>query len=103
MSKKNPNNVGSSRRDFIRNLAFGIGGVSALYYGLPEAIGRNIDTRLSSIAKKSKDKLGIALVGLGSYSTHQLAPTLQQTKNCYLDRIVTDTPTNAADWYVQLR
>lgn len=101
MSKKHPNNVGSSRRDFIRNLAFGIGGVSALYYGLPEAIGRNIDTRLSSIAKKSKDKLGIALVGLGSYSTHQLAPALQQTKNCYLAGIVTGTPSKAEKWKEQ--
>ena len=37
-------------------------------------------------------KLGIALVGLGNYATHQLAPALQETSLCYLNRIVTGTP-----------
>ncbi|MCY7420882.1 MAG: Gfo/Idh/MocA family oxidoreductase [Chitinophagaceae bacterium] len=45
-----------------------------------------------------KDKLGIALVGLGYYSTDLLAPALQQTKNCYLAGIVTGTPTKAEAW-----
>lgn len=42
--------------------------------------------------------LGIALVGLGSYSTHQLAPALQQTKLCRLAGIVTGTPSKAEEW-----
>ncbi|HSF55370.1 MAG TPA: Gfo/Idh/MocA family oxidoreductase [Algoriphagus sp.] len=45
-----------------------------------------------------KDKLGIALVGLGYYSTDLLAPALQLTKNCYLAGIVTGTPSKAEDW-----
>ncbi len=47
---------------------------------------------------KRKDKLGIALVGLGSYSTYQLAPALQKTKNCYLAGIVTGTPAKEKIW-----
>ena len=40
----------------------------------------------------------MALVGLGSYSTYQLAPALQQTKHCYLAGIVTGTPAKAGQW-----
>src|SRR4029079_2699721 len=47
---------------------------------------------------KSKGKLGVALVGLGDYSTTQLAPALQQTKNCYLAGIVTGTPAKEKIW-----
>lgn len=42
--------------------------------------------------------LGIALVGLGNYATNQLAPALQQTKNCRLAGIVTGSPEKAATW-----
>jgi predicted dehydrogenase len=48
--------------------------------------------------QKTSGKLGVALVGLGYYSTHQLAPALQQTRDCYLAGIVTGTPTKAKDW-----
>jgi predicted dehydrogenase len=77
-----------SRRGFIFKSALG---VSALTLG----------STLSAIAELSqpnKKKLGIALVGLGSYSTGQLAPALQQTQNCYLAGIVTGTPQKATDW-----
>ena len=40
---------------------------------------------------KSTKKLGVALVGLGTYSTTQLAPALLETKFCYLSAIVTGT------------
>ena len=43
-------------------------------------------------------KLGIALVGLGDYSTNQLAPALQETERCYLAGIVTGTPAKAEEW-----
>ena len=43
-------------------------------------------------------KLGVALVGLGSYSTYQLAPALQDTRWCYLAGIVTGTPSKAENW-----
>jgi predicted dehydrogenase len=43
-------------------------------------------------------KLGIALVGLGNYSTHELAPALQETSLCYLSGIVTGTPEKVERW-----
>lgn len=43
-------------------------------------------------------KLGVALVGLGNYATHQLAPALQETSLCYLSGIVTGTPAKAEKW-----
>ncbi|NRB47368.1 MAG: Gfo/Idh/MocA family oxidoreductase [Saprospiraceae bacterium] len=43
-------------------------------------------------------KLGIALVGLGNYSTRQLAPALQHTRHCELKGIVTGTPSKAEKW-----
>ena len=43
-------------------------------------------------------KLGFALVGLGSLSTHQIAPALQQTQYCKLAGIVTGTPAKAERW-----
>lgn len=45
-----------------------------------------------------KKRLGVALVGLGYYSTDLLAPALQLTKNCYLAGIVTGTPSKAESW-----
>jgi len=47
---------------------------------------------------KQQSKLGIALVGLGNYSTNQLAPALQQTEHCYLAGIVTGTPSKIDKW-----
>jgi len=46
----------------------------------------------------NKEKLGVALVGLGGYSTGQLAPSLQMTDHCYLAGIVTGTPGKAETW-----
>lgn len=46
-------------------------------------------------------KLGVALVGLGKYSTDELAPALQQTKLCRLAGIVTGSPAKAARWKQQ--
>jgi glucose-fructose oxidoreductase len=75
------NNI--SRRDLIKNLAFG--GVALLH---SPAI----------LLPSRKEKLGVALVGLGYYSTDLLAPALQQTKHCYLAGIVTGTPSKADAW-----
>lgn len=43
-------------------------------------------------------KLGVALVGLGNYSTNQLAPALQQTQYCELKGIVTGSPEKIPQW-----
>ncbi|HTE07390.1 MAG TPA: Gfo/Idh/MocA family oxidoreductase [Flavitalea sp.] len=74
-----------SRRSVIKN--FALGG-SALMLG---------PSRLLS-ADWKKSRIGVALVGLGYYSTDLLAPALQQTKNCYLAGIVTGTPSKAETW-----
>ena len=50
------------------------------------------------MADKISDKLGIALVGLGTYSGKQLAPALEETKHCYLAGIVTGSPDKAETW-----
>jgi predicted dehydrogenase len=47
---------------------------------------------------KPARKLGIALVGLGKYSTEQLAPALLETKHCYLAGIVTGSPDKVSEW-----
>ena len=43
-------------------------------------------------------KLGIALIGLGSYSEGQLGPALKETEHCYLAGIVTGNQEKAAKW-----
>jgi glucose-fructose oxidoreductase len=53
---------------------------------------------LLSACHQKKERLGVALVGLGYYSTDLLAPALEQTKNCYLAGIVTGTPSKAEAW-----
>lgn len=76
----------TSRRDIIKSLA--LGSAASLFSPF---------TLLSATSQK-KDKLGVALVGLGYYSTDLLAPALQQTKHCYLAGIVTGTPAKAEEW-----
>src|SRR6476661_545983 len=76
----------TSRRDAIKTLAAGSAGLLFSPYSLLAA------------TRRKKDKLGIALVGLGYYSTDLLSPALQQTKNAYLAGIVTGTPSKAEIW-----
>lgn len=76
----------TSRRNVLKSLALG---VSALLFS---------PNSLLSATRQKKDRLGVALVGLGYYSTDLLAPALQQTKRCYLAGIVTGTPAKAEAW-----
>ncbi len=76
----------ASRRDVIKTIAAG----GAAFMFSPHT--------LLAATHKKKDRLGVALVGLGYYSTDLLAPALQQTKNCYLAGIVTGTPSKAEVW-----
>jgi len=48
--------------------------------------------------KKDPNKIGVALLGLGSYAGGQLAPALQMTEHCYLAGIVTGTPAKIPRW-----
>jgi predicted dehydrogenase len=52
----------------------------------------------SSANIPQEKKLGVALVGLGYYSEHLLAPALQETQHCYLAGIVTGSPEKADRW-----
>jgi predicted dehydrogenase len=45
-----------------------------------------------------KEKLGIALVGLGRYSEGQLGPALEETKNCYLAGVVSGDREKCDRW-----
>jgi len=88
----------------MRTLSLGLGatlvGTSAL--GGPLAWLDNISYGPASLeALQTGKQLGVALVGLGKYSTGQLAPALQQTKLCKLAGIVTGTPAKAAKWQQQ--
>ena len=51
-----------------------------------------------SVFAQAPRKLGVALVGLGSLSTNQIAPALQKTRNCRLAGIVTGTASKAEEW-----
>ena len=51
-----------------------------------------------SVGSSAKEKLGVALVGLGYYSTDLLAPALQLTKHCELRGIVTGSPAKVPIW-----
>lgn len=77
----------TSRRDSLKALGL-IGGLSLI---------KPADLLAGHFFSKRK-KLGIALVGLGYYSTDLLAPALQMTQHCYLAGIVTGTPSKAEQW-----
>jgi glucose-fructose oxidoreductase len=48
--------------------------------------------------QSDKEKLVMALMGLGYYSTDILAPSIQLCRNTYLAGIVTGTPSKAETW-----
>lgn len=74
-----------NRRKFIAQSAAGVAGLTVSQYAF-------------GAFKKQKDRLGVALVGLGYYSKDLLAPALQLTEKCYLAGIVTGTPAKAEEW-----
>ncbi len=86
LSPASESNLLTSRRGVLKSMV--IGGATALFS--PHS--------LLAATREKKDRLGVALVGLGYYSTDLLAPALQQTKNCYLAGIVTGTPEKAEAW-----
>ena len=86
-----------SRRKFIYNLGLttlGISSFASIYSCNSSTKNQNKETTLNP----EKVKLGIALVGLGSYAGGQLAPALEQTEHCYLAGIVTGTPSKIPEW-----
>lgn len=79
-----------TRRTFNTKLSKGVGGL-ALLSSIPLACGMGPNLT-------QKKKLGVALVGLGSYSSGQLAPALQSAAHTFLAGIVTGTPEKEKIW-----
>ena len=75
------------RRKFNKTILTSLGtiGISNLTFG-------------NKFISKNNKKLGIALVGLGNYSTRRLAPALEETSMCELKAIVTGTPSKIPQW-----
>ena len=76
--------MSTTRRHFLTQAAWGAGSLL-------------LPSRMLASSQQEK-KLGVALVGLGNYSTHQLGPALRQTQHCYLAGIVTGTPEKERRW-----
>jgi len=95
-----------NRRNFIQQLslaAVSLPGFSLSFSSTSmsePAIAKaaTLELEKSPLAHLQDRKLGIALVGLGGYSTGQLAPALQETKLCELKGIVTGSPDKASNW-----
>lgn len=91
------NKAGRSRRKFIYDI--GLTGLSIpVLSSFTNCNDEKSNPKTMINKNKEAGKLGIALVGLGGYSTGQLAPALQKTEHCYLAGIVTGTPSKAAAW-----
>ncbi len=73
-----------SRRDFLVGL-----GSKGLVAGLGRRAGHLL---------RDNRKLGVALLGLGRYSSGQLGPALRETKFCYLAGVVTGHPEKGEKW-----
>lgn len=88
-----------SRRKFLQQLSLGIGSAALAIPGTGffSELMAAVDEMYGQQGGQER-KLGIALVGLGSYSTNQLAPALQETRHCRLAGIVTGTPSKVEDW-----
>jgi len=84
----NPIQTPKTRREFVKISALGLAGAM---------VSPGIKAFPGILTGKHK-RMGIALVGLGWYSTDILAPALQQTQTAYLAGIVTGTPAKENIW-----
>jgi glucose-fructose oxidoreductase len=74
-----------SRRQFLGQLALG-------------ATALALAPRAWAQVGATPKKLGVALVGLGGYSTGQLGPALRHTEFCRLAGVVTGSPEKGRQW-----
>lgn len=87
--------VSMTRRHLLSAMAVaGIGGA------LP-AVGRARSG--DGTPARRKDSIGVALVGLGYYAEHLLAPGLEQARHCHLAGIVTGSPEKIPAWQARHR
>jgi glucose-fructose oxidoreductase len=74
-----------TRRNFVGRITAGAAALALAVRGSAESV-------------PAPKKLGIALVGLGSYSTGQLGPALKVTRNCRLAGVVTGSREKGQRW-----
>lgn len=77
------------RRDFLRKTAIGAGALLTSSLAL---------SPIASCASPEEKKLGLALVGLGNYSTNKLGPALRHTRYCHLTGVVTGDQAKGRKW-----
>ncbi len=75
----------SNRREFVKSAAV----LSAAVFS---------PSVLLAATRQKKSKLGVALVGLGYYSTDLIAPSMLKTQHCELKGIVTGSPEKIPIW-----
>jgi glucose-fructose oxidoreductase len=84
----NTSNNKKTRREFLKISALGAAGT---------LLSPSVNAFPGILTGKQK-RMGIALIGLGWYSTDILAPALQETTTAYLAGIVTGTPEKENIW-----
>jgi glucose-fructose oxidoreductase len=91
----------NARRKFLRQSAVAATGLILA----PTLIGCGTKSTASSTSPapaaappKTDRKLGVALLGLGSYSRGQIAPSLKSTQHCELRGIITGSPDKVPEW-----
>jgi glucose-fructose oxidoreductase len=94
--QENMRTIDSGRREFLELFGMGISG--ALLSGTRSHLSHVVLPAISGTSSGKYRKAGIALVGLGYYSSELLAPALQQTKFAYLAGVVTGTLDNEKIW-----
>jgi glucose-fructose oxidoreductase len=79
----------STRREFLRRLSLGALAMTGRSY---------LAARTDDPPRPARRPLGVALVGLGNYSTGQLGPALRETKLCRLAGVVTGSAAKGRRW-----
>jgi predicted dehydrogenase len=101
------NHKTNSRRKFLYDLGLTTLSIPMLS-SFSHCTGGNSRPEENNNEKESEEsgkssKLGIALVGLGSYAEGQLAPALLETEHCFLAGAVTGSPEKIQDWKNEYR
>ncbi len=92
--------ITTTRRRFLRQSAAAATGL-LLAPGIIGCGGKSAATATAAApasAPEKNRKLGIALLGLGSYAKGQIAPSLQFTQHCQLAGIITGSPEKIPEW-----
>jgi predicted dehydrogenase len=89
------------RRNFIRQIGKAALAIPAFSLTNSLSVQNTIPSMTEAqqnLQENNSRVLGIALVGLGKYSSGQLAPALKETKLCKLTGIVTGSPHKVGEW-----